>query len=134
MEQKGFTEVLDKFRQQIIDEEFDQIVAIANGGIIPAAILAQKLELEVFLLKINLRDKQQRPLYDQPKLLAEIDFDCKDKRILLVEDRVKTGSTLNFAKQLLNESGAAKVKSFAVNGKADYSLYDENCFRFPWII
>ncbi|HNZ81547.1 MAG: phosphoribosyltransferase [Bacteroidales bacterium] len=134
MEQKGFTEVLDKFRQQIIDEEFDQIVAIANGGIIPAAILAQKLELEVFLLKINLRDKQQRPLYDQPKLLAEIDFDCKDKRILLVEDRVKTGSTLNFAKQLLNEAGAAKVKSFAVNGKADYSLYDENCFRFPWII
>ena len=134
MEQKGFTEVLDKFRQQIIDEEFDQIVAIANGGIIPAAILAQKLELEVFLLKINLRDKQQRPLYDRPKLLAEIDFDCRNKRILLVEDRVKTGSTLNFAKQLLIQAGAAKVKSFAVNGKADYSLYDEACFRFPWII
>jgi len=134
MEQKGFTEVLDKFRQQIIDEEFDQIVAIANGGIIPAAVLAQKLELEVFLLKISLRDKQQRPLYDRPKLLAEIDFDCRNKRILLVEDRVKTGSTLNFAKQLLIQAGAAKVKSFAVNGKADYSLYDENCFRFPWII
>ncbi|MBP8981686.1 MAG: phosphoribosyltransferase [Bacteroidales bacterium] len=134
MEQKGFTEVLDKFRQQIIDEEFDQIVAIANGGIIPAAVLAQKLELEVFLLKISLRDKQQRPLYDRPKLLAEIDFDCRNKRILLVEDRVKTGSTLNFAKQLLIQAGAAKVKSFAVNGKADYSLYDEACFRFPWII
>ncbi len=134
MENKSFTEVLEKFRQLIIDEEFDQIVAIANGGIIPAAILAQKLELEVFLLKINLRDKQQRPLYDRPKLLAEIDFDCKNKRILLVEDRVKTGSTLNFARQLLGEAGAAKVKSFAVNGKADYALYDEACFRFPWIL
>lgn len=134
MEQKSFNEVLEKFRQLSIDEEFDQIVAIANGGIIPAAVLAQKLELEVFLLKINLRDKQQRPLYDRPKLLADIDFDCKNKRILLVEDRVKTGSTLNFAKQLLSEAGASKVKSFAVNGKADYALYDEACFRFPWIL
>lgn len=134
MEQKSFTTIVEKFRALVIDEEFDQIVAIANGGIIPAAILAQKLELEVFLLKINLRDKQQQPLYDRPKLLTDIDFDCNNKRILLVEDRVKTGSTLNFAKKLLSEAGATKIISFAVNGKADYALYDEACFRFPWLL
>lgn len=134
MEQKSFGEVLEKIRCLEIKQDFDQIVAIANGGIIPAALLAQKLELEVFLLKINLRDKQQRALYDQPKLLAKIDFDCKNKRILLVEDRVKTGSTLNFAKQLLMQAGAAQVISFAVNGKADYALYDQACFRFPWLL
>ncbi|HEX7410817.1 MAG TPA: phosphoribosyltransferase, partial [Bacteroidales bacterium] len=26
------------------------------------------------------------------------------------------------------------VKTFAVNGKADYSLFDETCFTFPWIV
>jgi len=26
------------------------------------------------------------------------------------------------------------VKTFAVNGKADYALYDEACFKFPWIV
>lgn len=129
---KTFEEVLRRFQEIEIDEPFDMIVAVANGGIIPAAILAQKLDLEIFLLKINLRDAMQRPKYEHPVLLKEIDFEFKGKRILLVEDRVKTGATLNFAKELLHE--AAVVKTFAVNGKADYPLYDESCFRFPWRI
>lgn len=129
---KSFEEVLKRFGEIDINESFDMIVAIANGGIIPAAILAQRLKLEVFLLKINLRDAMQRPLYEHPVLLKQIDFEFKGKRILLVEDRVKTGATLNFAKELLSE--AACVRTFAVNGKADYPLYDESCFRFPWIL
>ncbi len=111
-------------------EQFDLIVAIANGGIIPAAMLSQALQVKMELLKINYRDINQKPVYDQPKLLSPIDFDVTGKTILLVEDRVKTGSTLNYAKQLL--SSASMVKTFAVNGPADYSLYDEKCFSFPW--
>lgn len=56
----------------------------------------------------------------------------KREKILLVEDRVKTGTTLNYARQLLLGAGAAVVKTFAVNGNADYCLYNEMCFRFPW--
>ena len=44
---------------------------------------------------------------------------------------MKTGATLEYARQLLNE--AAIVKTLAVNGKADYSLFDEACFIFPWL-
>ena len=80
----------------------------------------------------NLRDEQQRPKYDKPQLLEAIDFDFKGKRILLVDDRIKTGSTIVLAKELLKE--AAVIKTFAVNGTADYALYDETCFRFPWIL
>jgi xanthine phosphoribosyltransferase len=46
---------------------------------------------------------------------------------------VKTGATLNYAVNLLKDD-ARLVKTFAVNGKADYSLYNEDCFRFPWIL
>ena len=129
---KSFEEVAKRFKQIKFAEQFDMIVAIANGGIIPAALLNQRLNLELHLLKLNLRDAYQHQLYEQPKLLEEIDFDFNGKRILLVEDRVKTGTTLNYAKQLLQE--AAMVKTFAVNGKADYCLYDEDCFKFPWIL
>jgi hypoxanthine phosphoribosyltransferase len=65
-------------------------------------------------------------------LLTDFGFDVKGKKILLVEDRVKTGATLQYAKELLKD--AAIVKTFAVNGKADYALYDEACFSFPWIV
>lgn len=132
MSVKSFGEVAERFRQIEFEEQFDIIVAIANGGIIPAALLNQRLGLEVFLLKLSLRDVNQKPMYDQPKLIGKIDFDYKGKRILLVEDRVKTGATLNYAKELLSE--AAVVKTFAVNGEADYCLYNETCFKFPWIL
>lgn len=130
--EKSFEEVLQRFKDITFNETFDIIVAIANGGIIPAAIINQRLNTGVQLLKINLRDPHQIPKYDSPKLVSPIDFDFKDKTILLVEDRIKTGATVRYALELLNE--AKQIKTFAVNGKADYSLYDEECFRFPWII
>ena len=129
---KSFDEVLERVREIEIPETFDMVVAIANGGIIPAAMINQRLGCEYHLLRLNLRDAMQNKLYDKPKLLAEIDFDFKGKRILLVDDRVKTGTTLGFAKELLSD--AALVKTFAVNGIADYCLYNEPCFRFPWIV
>lgn len=132
MNAKTFAEVLERFRTIEFAERFDMIVAIANGGIIPAAILNQRLQLDVQLLKLNLRDASQHQLYPEPRLLEEIRFDVAGKNILLVEDRVKTGTTLNYARQLL--AAAAMVKTFAVNGKADYCLYDEPCFRFPWLL
>lgn len=130
--EKSFEEVLQRFRQITFDETFDIIVAIANGGIIPAAIINQRLNIDIELLKINLRDPYQRPKYDSPKLISPLDFEFKDKTILLVEDRIKTGATVQFAIDLLH--GAKQIKTFAVNGRADYSLYNEECFKFPWIL
>lgn len=129
----SFEEIKQKISEFTFDEEFDLIVAIANGGIIPAALLNQTLGLEFQLLKLSLRDANQHPKYDTPQLVEPIGFQYKGRRILLVEDRVKTGATLNYAKELLGRE-AALVKTFAVNGPADYSLYDTACFRFPWII
>lgn len=129
---KTFDEVMERFRSITFEDEFDMIVAIANGGIVPAGIINQRLQKEIHLLKINLRDEYQHPKYDHPKLLAPIDFDFRDKRILLVDDRIKTGSTIKLAKELMQE--ARMIKTFAVNGNADYALFDEACFKFPWII
>lgn len=131
-ELKTFDEVMNRFREIEFHENFDMIVAIANGGIIPAAIINQRLNKEFRLLKINLRDAEQKPRYDAPQLISPVDFDYTGKTILLVEDRIKTGATVNFAITLLKD--AKLVKTFAVNGNADYSLYNETCFKFPWIV
>ena len=55
MHSKTFDEVMRRFREIEFHETFDMIVAIANGGIIPAAILNQRLDVEFQILKINLR-------------------------------------------------------------------------------
>ena len=132
MDTKSFDAVMQRFREIEFHEDFDMIVAIANGGIIPAAILNQRLNTEIQLLKINLRDPNQQPKYDSPRLISPVDFDFKDKTVLLVEDRIKTGATVKFAIDLLQ--GARQIKTFAVNGNADYALFNEDCFKFPWIV
>ncbi|MBP1640071.1 MAG: phosphoribosyltransferase [Bacteroidetes bacterium] len=132
--EKDFNEILERVRLLELQEQFDAVVAIANGGTIPAELIRQKLGIELFLLKINFRDTNHAPVHSSPILLHSIDFEIKNKRFLLVEDRVKSGQTLEFAKRLLLENGANLIKTLAVNGHADYSLYDESCFRFPWIL
>lgn len=126
----SFEQVLKRFREIDIPEQFDIIVAIANGGIVPAGILNERLQIDFQILKINLRDEFQKPKYDAPVLLSPPNFEFRDKRILLVDDRIKSGSTILLAKEILKE--AALVKTFAVNGNADYTLYNETCFKFPW--
>ena len=132
MNQRGFSEVMERFNNIEIDEHFDIVVAIANGGIVPAGIINQRLNCDFQTIKINLRDANQQPKFDEPKLLSPIDFDFRDKKILLVDDRIKTGSTIKLAKELMKD--AALIRTFAVNGNADYALFNETCFRFPWII
>lgn len=132
MNSRTFTEIMQRFAEIEIDEPFDMIVAIANGGLVPAGILNQRLQLEVKVLHINFKDENQRQRYDSPKLLQPVDFDFKDKKILLVDDRIKSGSTIVIAKEILRE--AKVVKTFAVNGNADYALFNESCFRFPWMV
>ena len=132
MEQKTFSEIIKRFADIQFNENFDLIVAIANGGIVPAGIINQKLNTEVEILHINFRDDYQQPKYSTPKLVKPIDFEFQGKKILLVDDRIKTGATIDVAKKLLE--GAKLIKTFAVNGNADYALYNESCFRFPWII
>ena len=111
---KTMEEVLERFRTIEFHDDFDMIVAIANGGIVPAGIINQRLQKEVHLLRINLRDEYQHPKYDAPQLLAPVDFNFRGKSILLKEAR--------------------SIKTFAVNGTADYALFDETCFKFPWIL
>lgn len=114
------------------DQEFDMVLAIARGGIIPGVMLAQSLSLPLELLWLNLRDDAHNMISDDARLIRSFDVSVAGKRILLVDDRVKTGRTFLKAKTLLSQ--AALVKTFAVNGKADYSLFDEVCFPFPWTI
>ena len=133
MNVKPWEEIHQRINAMEFKESFDMIVAIANGGVIPAALLNQKLQTNLQVLKINFRNQKHQPVHPAPTLLEDIHFDIKGKTILLVEDRVKTGATLEYAKSLL-QSKAKLVKTFAVNGKADYSLFDEVCFSFPWLI
>lgn len=134
MDDKSFESIKRDIEVFRFPETFDLIVAVANGGIIPAALINQRLGLEFQLIKIHFRDPKQQPEQPEPLLQESLHFSVVGRKILLVEDRVKTGASLELAKKVLMNAGAASVKTFAVNGNADYCLFNETCFRFPWIL
>lgn len=126
-------ELLFKFDEIIpilLNEKFDIIIAINRGGVIPAGILNQKLNLPIEIININYRDDNHNPKYGAPKLLNEFNINLSNKKILLVDDVARTGKTFELAKKVVGKT----VKTFVVNGNADYKLYDGECFIMPWLI
>jgi hypothetical protein len=75
------------------------IVAIANGGLLPAALLHERLGLEANVLRINWRAPDNTPRGPAPRLLRGPNFDFAGKRLILADDRIKSGSTIAFAKK-----------------------------------
>lgn len=129
MKKLTFEQIINKINH-INFEKFDLVVAIGKGGIIPGALVANHLNLDIKILWLNFRNENNNPKYSKPKLTKEIDFNIKNKKILLVDDVSRTGKTLNAAKGLLKGN---KVKTFVVNGNADYSLYNfKDCIEWPW--
>jgi len=123
----------DEFLQRLDEldfEDFDLIVAIARGGIIPASFIQQKLNIPMEIININYRDDSHTPKYEDAKLLEEKEFSYKNKKILLVDDVSRSGKTIDKAKEHLKGN---KIKTCLVNGRGDYFFfqYDE-CLTMPW--
>lgn len=130
MEIRKFQEIVKKIQSLHFSHQFELVAGIARGGIVPAYIVASHLQLPVEFIWINFRDEHHHPARPSPKLLRPLQFQWKNKRILVVDDRSNSGKTLQLATSLLR--GAKTVKTLVINGPADYTLFDEACFRMPW--
>lgn len=130
MKHKSLEKIINRIGELKLSSKFDLIVGIANGGIVPSYLIHSYLKLPLKLIWINFRNKMHKPKAKKPLLTKPLDFEAKSKNVLLVDDRSHSGATLAFAKELLKE--AKSVKTLVVNGKADYFLFDEDCFTMPW--
>lgn len=121
---------LDDVLSWMQEERFEAIVAVANGGIMPGAILHEESGLPISVIQINYRDHENKPRYPDARLLETGPAPFPGQRVLLVDDVSRTGRTLARARQFLS---ASTVKAFLINGEADFSLYNTSeCLRMPW--
>ena len=129
MQDISFKEIVERINKLKLPQ-FDLVVGIAEGGQVPAGIIAYKLGVELKVIRISFRDAANTPLYDNPKILSDIK-DIKDRRILLVDDVSVSGKTLETAKEALKEND---IKTLTLKGKADYVIFPEisDCVKWPW--
>ena len=127
-----FNDLIKKLKK-ISFERFDLIVAIGKDGIMPALLIQHFLKIPIEVVWINFRDKNNNPIRKNPILIKPLNKKLKkikNKKILLVDTVSRTGKTLQKAEELLRGN---KVKTFVINGKADYSIYNiKECIEWPW--
>lgn len=110
----------------------DWVVGIAEGGTVPAALLAHQLERPLHLLRINYRAADNSPQRPAPTLLEDAGSPLPESaRILLVDDVSVSGQTLALACELLGEH---EIITFTLKGRADIVLFPEiaACVNWPW--
>ena len=72
----------------------DYVVGLTRGGLVPANMISQYLDIPMHTLKVNLRD---HAYVENNTWMAHDAF--INKRILVVDDINDTGATLNWIKQ-----------------------------------
>jgi xanthine phosphoribosyltransferase len=109
----------------------DLIVGIAEGGKVPASLIAWILEIPLLIIKINYRDDNNKPRYEIPMLLKDINIPANVKKILLVDDVCVSGRTLKLAEEHLNNY---EVTTMVMKGSGDIVLFPEilTCVNWPW--
>lgn len=129
MQDISFTEIAKRIADLKLPQ-FDLVIGIAEGGLVPSGMIAYKLGIELNIIRISFRDGANTPLYNQPRLFSNIKK-IKNKKILIVDDVSVTGKTLEKAKETLEGNN---IKTLTLKGKADYVLFPEitDCVKWPW--
>jgi hypoxanthine phosphoribosyltransferase len=73
----------------------DYVVGLTRGGLVPANLISQYLEVPMETLKVSLRDDNTQP--ESNLWMADDAFE--QKRILIVDDINDSGATLNWVKE-----------------------------------
>lgn len=113
---------------------FDLIIGIETGGKFPAQMIADYANISVEFIKLNYRDENNEPRYEEPVSFGEILEIDENSKVLLVDDVSVSGKTLNVAKKLL---GHQNITTLCLKGKnADIVLFPEvkECVLWPWKI
>lgn len=124
------TDIKKRISEVLNGHTFDMVIGIARGGTIPGKLVAEYLRTDFAEIGIKYRDDSHSIQFKEPQVMTNTQMNVQGKKILIVDDVSRTGATLSKAKEVL--SNALMIETLVVNGLADYSLYNKECFDFPW--
>jgi hypoxanthine phosphoribosyltransferase len=127
----------DLLANKIVDSgtEFDMLVGLARGGLIPSRLLSDRLNVKkVASIGISYEGSgRTNPMvYSLPSPVK------KGQKILLIEDRIESGKSLKKAMEILDSQGAVTHTAcyFSSNSsvlRPDYYLHEtDDDIIFPW--
>jgi len=119
------------------DFEPDLVVGIARAGVIPGAVVASILRKDFYSLTITRREGGE-VVRDRPAVLSAAPFQCRGKRVLLVDEITSSGATLRMGLASIRDLGPEEIRtatSFCrhTGFRPDYTALETDAtLIFPW--
>jgi len=103
--------MLSKLTEMIRKSGFkpDILIGVSRGGLIPVAILSDKLgvESEIVGVKYYCGVKETK---EKPEITQQILSNLREKKILVIDDVADIGHSLQLVKKYVQEKGAKEVR------------------------
>lgn len=128
----AFEDIAGRLARWTFPAKIDGVVGIANGGVVPAALVAQRLGVGLRIIAVNYRDEANEPRRAAPELLAPPPDLGAWQRVLLVDDVYVSGESWRVARAAL--PATVEVLPFVLKGRVDFALIRdvEGCVQWPW--
>jgi hypoxanthine phosphoribosyltransferase len=114
----------------------DVVVGIATAGVLPAAVIADILQVDFFSMKISRRAGGQ--VRERPELLGTAPVQAAGKRVLLVDEITTSGDTLRIALAALRDVLPAQLRTATCFCRTSgytpdfHALASDALIVFPW--
>ncbi len=131
MKKISIDSIMEKVKDKI-KREYDIVIAIGRGGILPAYLISRYLDIPLKIIYSEFRNEKHEQKFKNPKIHIHKDIlNLKNYRILLVDDISNTGKTINKVKQKLLKN---IITTAVIYGDADISLFGshDECIKWPW--
>jgi uncharacterized protein len=128
----SFTEITARLAAWTFPERIDGVVGIASGGVVPAALVAQRLGVGMTVIALNYRDEGNQPRFPEPQVLSAVPDLAGWRRVLLVDDVYVSGKSWHAARARL--PAEVEVLPFVLKGRVEFALIRDidDCVAWPW--
>jgi uncharacterized protein len=116
--------------------EPDLVIGIATAGVIPAAVIADILQIDFFSMKVSRRAGGRE--FAQPELFSTAPVQAEGKRVLLVDELTSSGDTMRIALAAVRDVLPAEIRTATCfcrpsGFRPDYhALASDALIVFPW--
>lgn len=136
---KGVGEYSGRLARKMKGFRPDVIVAIARGGLVPARLLADELDVRTITVLGVSFQKNIRRTAGFPSISQESALELRGKKVLVVDDVADIGRSLLVAKDYALRRGASEAKTAALHYKPNpmfkpdyYAELAEGWIIYPW--
>lgn len=122
-------------RRLLPAEQWQGIIAVSRGGLVPAAILARELNLRLVDV-VSLSSYEHQTHQQQLVMHKDVSATADGEGFLVIDDLVDTGNTLKFLRQRLPKAKFmtvyAKPQGVPLLDDFVVELAQQTWIHFPW--